>query len=927
MDPSRINTQRALVAAVEELRIEKGLSREKLARDAGMSPGAISYFFNEKTLPHEDRFQKIIRALGQEPEIWSKARARAAKRRRRERESAKPPSQPGPPAPVTSATAPGSWLDELDFDRAARDFGVHPAIKVRGAAPVSTLLPPYVERAHDKELSDAVNAAAKGHSTAVFCVGTSSTGKSRACWEALKALLTASDRWRIWHPLANSRPQALIDGIDLVAPATVIWLNEAHLYLFTDPPEVGESVSTVLSDLVSSTSRGPVLILGSLPNRYAKQLLERSTETGLRERHPAARDLLSGRLVKVPPTFDDVQLSALKESGENDPRWAKALARAEEGMVIQYLAGGPALVERLDLISPQASSLVLAAADLVRLGVTTEAPLDLLVDAVPDYLRESDWNDLSDDWSADAVAEASHRVVGAVAPLTRIRPRPGQPADPRRFKLADFLAEHVSGDRADACPPASWWDACAGHLSGGDLKLAGVAAKDRWLLPIARHGLTAAHAAGDASAALLLGDLLAQCGDLEGLERLALETRSADLFVSLATQRAWRREADQARAAWRVSIAEGGLELDRTLEYALDQCDEAYAWQYLADLREAGSEGGQWRWIWRLHDEGQPKEAAAEYRRLIDEGALGVRPRYELVRLLVEAGTVDDAIDYLLSDGFAASDLDGDWLRDFLSQVATPDLISQLSSALDGKQHALIDHLRLVTMDDDRLLELAHSSSSAADVLLGRLVSRHDGRGVRVAGTSLQSFSTYALIERSLRTGDASVMEAALEVFDHRKPDLENSLFLGERLASLLAALGETDRLRELASEGRGRRAAADWFYQEGLLDDLRRVARSSTDKFLRKRLAWLLADRCLTEELRDLAATSYAAARIYPEHLIKQEDWAEIGRLMVAGDGYMREALRSHMLRHPASELTAQAAAVKLHGFLPDGTIAPQPS
>ncbi|MER6803257.1 helix-turn-helix domain-containing protein [Streptomyces sp. NPDC000678] len=71
------------------------------------------------------------------------------------------------------------------------ELEVHPA-----AAPTAQLasrpqraaLPAYVPRPHDNRLAEIVREAKAGQSRMAVLVGTSSTGKTRACWEAIQPL-------------------------------------------------------------------------------------------------------------------------------------------------------------------------------------------------------------------------------------------------------------------------------------------------------------------------------------------------------------------------------------------------------------------------------------------------------------------------------------------------------------------------------------------------------------------------------------------------------------------------------------------------------------------------------------------------------------------------------------------------------------------
>lgn len=63
----------------------------------------------------------------------------------------------------------------------------------------------------------------------VVLVGTSSTGKTRACWEAVQPL--ADKGWRLWHPFDLTRADAALEDLKKrVQPRTVVWLNEAQHY-------------------------------------------------------------------------------------------------------------------------------------------------------------------------------------------------------------------------------------------------------------------------------------------------------------------------------------------------------------------------------------------------------------------------------------------------------------------------------------------------------------------------------------------------------------------------------------------------------------------------------------------------------------------------------------------------------------------------
>jgi hypothetical protein len=103
--------------------------------------------------------------------------------------------------PDRSLTVPGRPLEEM-----ADPFvlEVHRPVQPENAPPGLPVLPPYVPRGHDEVLGHVVQAAAEGRSAIAILVGGSSTGKTRACWEALDLLRNQNSPWRLWHPIDPS---------------------------------------------------------------------------------------------------------------------------------------------------------------------------------------------------------------------------------------------------------------------------------------------------------------------------------------------------------------------------------------------------------------------------------------------------------------------------------------------------------------------------------------------------------------------------------------------------------------------------------------------------------------------------------------------------------------------------------------------------
>ncbi|MGW8378450.1 helix-turn-helix domain-containing protein [Streptomyces sp. ODS28] len=432
-----------------------------------------------------------------------------------------------------TADGPGRPIGEWE----PHDLEVHPAgpgTSAAGAEPrAQRALPGYVSREHDRALAEAVRDAMAGRSRVVVLVGTSSTGKTRACWEAVQPL--AEQGWRLWHPFDPTRAQAALEQLHYVRPRTVVWLNEAQHYL--GDRAVGEQIAAALHHLTTSPERGPVLVLGTLWPEYAARYTALPTPDGP-DLHSRLRELLAGHILAVPDTFGPSALaaaSALAEDG--DLLLADALTRARtDGRITQDLAGAPELLSRYQHASPAAQALLHAAMDARRLGVGLHLPQTFLTDATTDYLSQDDYDQLTDDWAERSYAELAELVHGKQAPLRRTIPRPTrrpptpttsagtvapQPAGPQ-FRLADYLEQHGRTNRRHLCPPASFWHAALTHLTHpDDLHHLTEAAERRLRLQWAHYLRHRAADHGHPDTLYQLAVRREEAGDRDGAEALA----------------------------------------------------------------------------------------------------------------------------------------------------------------------------------------------------------------------------------------------------------------------------------------------------------------------------------------------------------------------------------------------------------------------
>jgi hypothetical protein len=170
-----------------------------------------------------------------------------------------------------------------------------------------------------------------------------------------------------------------------VGPRTVVWLNEAQFYLEATTDGEGERIAAGLREVLRDRTRAPVLVVATLWPEFWDRLTTRPA-AGQPDLHPQARELLSGRDISVPPVLTAAQQLQLAEAG--DPRLVQAASAAENGQVIQFLAGAPELLARYRNAPPAAAALISAAMDARRLGMGIALPQAFLEATAPQYLTD-----------------------------------------------------------------------------------------------------------------------------------------------------------------------------------------------------------------------------------------------------------------------------------------------------------------------------------------------------------------------------------------------------------------------------------------------------------------------------------------------------------------------------------------------------------
>ncbi|GAA4063829.1 helix-turn-helix domain-containing protein [Streptomyces shaanxiensis] len=907
---------------LETGRVTRGLNKTQLAQRAGLSRTVVSQALSSSAPPPSpDTIAALARALSLDVQpllnLLTVATARA-------------------PAPSNGLGRPITEWDPHDLE-------VHPAAVVTAHGPQrsdsfggrgtdwAASLPSYVRRPHDEQIASVVADAANGLSRIAVLVGSSSTGKTRACWEAVQPL--AAQGWRLWHPFDPTRAEAALSDLNRVPPRTVVWLNEAQHYLDAGQG-VGERIVAALRTLLSDTSRRPILVLGTLWPEYATAYTARP-QPGHMDPYSQVRELLSRARITLPDAFDaDATDATRKLAAAGDRRLAHALEHARDGRLTQYLAGAPELLHRYETASPPARAILHAAMDARRLGVGLHLPLAFLEGAAADYLTDDEYSTLAENWLEQALTETSDPVHGNLAPLRRVRHRSTYPAGATTtgaspiYRLTDYLEQHARRARRLLCPPASFWQSACDHLASEELINLANAAK-------ARHRAHWSHRLRyKASEGFLI------LSDHDRSERLHLIPRSRGrLLYELAELRESAGDPEGAASLLREASEAGDL---AALHKQLQQCeavgDHERAEQLLRQAAESGSHSALRKLAHKRETAGDRVEAELLARRLATRRDTSMWSRLlqereaegdggGVQRLL--RGPLDSGVASELDNLVQRREMDGDregaeWLA---IQAAAAGDISALHSLALLREHA---------GKHDEAERLARAAIEAGDTsALGRIprlgLERpwHQEGGERFAYQSPTRATSVMLAlallrERAGKHDEAErLARAAIEAGDTSalgrlaqvRAEVQPSDAAGDALAPAVEAqtwvdLAERAWMRERAGDHRGAEHLARQAAYAGNFDVLIRLAWSregSDDRARAEELLRQAVDAGSTYALRELARLrGIAGAHHEAERLIRQAMDAGGEDAIISNLAELREAAGD---REGAEQVAGEAA------------------
>ncbi|WP_405599302.1 hypothetical protein OG741_18580 [Streptomyces sp. NBC_01410] len=322
---------------------------------------------------------------------------------------------------------------------------VHRPIQMEGAP---TDVTNYIERGHDLALRSALTGEGP---QLIVLVGESSSGKTRAAYEAAKRMTG----WLLHHPLYPRKTEALIRATSTgqLRPKSIVWLNELQDYLL---PSDGEQAAAAIREFLSSDI--DVKLIGTIWPRYWQELTKAD---GV---YPQSKALLTNQAtrIEIEPIFPR---DSLRAAASSDPRLRAALASSPE-RVTQYIAAGPALLEFFRDsrdCSPETWAILCSAMDAYTVGRPKSVSEGFLIDSAPGYLTDEEWGALEDDWFAKAIERATAQLRGAARPLSRLRPRVKSDRSVI-FQLADYLVQHAQEERSQSPVPRSFWAAVVDNV-------------------------------------------------------------------------------------------------------------------------------------------------------------------------------------------------------------------------------------------------------------------------------------------------------------------------------------------------------------------------------------------------------------------------------------------------------------------------------
>ncbi|MET8705078.1 tetratricopeptide repeat protein, partial [Streptomyces californicus] len=357
---------------------------------------------------------------------------------------------------------------------------------------IGDAIPPYVPRDKDALIRRRLKRAAHAGGL-VLVVGDSTAGKTRACFEALRAELP---RHRVAAPADGPDLITAVEVVDRTTTPCVVWLDDLETYLGPEGLEPGLLAEiTRLRIPALATMRHQQFEIFATPERTIRTGTEHARAVAV-----GARVLRQMEPIEIDRVWSAQELERAADAG--DDRIADALTHHGNYGLAEYLAAGPALLQEWHRANrpgghPRAAALIAAAVDLARTGLRPPYPLALLAVAHEPYLAAAGGPLLRPEPLDTALKWATRRRHSVTSMLV-----PTQ--DTNVWNVFDYLADHTH----TPLPDTTWYTALE-HAAPDELFTLGLHAQH--VAPaVAETIYRRAADAGDTDAMSLLGMLLAE---------------------------------------------------------------------------------------------------------------------------------------------------------------------------------------------------------------------------------------------------------------------------------------------------------------------------------------------------------------------------------------------------------------------------------
>jgi hypothetical protein len=297
-------------------------------------------------------------------------------------------------------------------------MGVHPAAvleRVESERTVTDRVPPYISRDIDEQLRAAITR--KGF---VLLTGDSTAGKTRAAYEAVRAVLPDHV---LFAPASRESVTTILPMV-LEQRCCVVWLDDLERFVGSG----GFTANTLVRMLGKGERR--VVVLATMRSaefdRYS--IREQASLNGpQRELWRAGRDVIELALViSLSRPWSPAELNRAQNCCD-DPRIRAALGQTNRFGLAEVLAAGPELAQDWHNAwrhggHPRGAALVAAAVDCRRAGLHTPIPIGVLTELAEHYLAERQGTLMRPESLTDALTWAttnSHGTSSLLLPTTQ----------------------------------------------------------------------------------------------------------------------------------------------------------------------------------------------------------------------------------------------------------------------------------------------------------------------------------------------------------------------------------------------------------------------------------------------------------------------------------------------------------------------------